>query len=52
MFAVGYGSYEFMKQASGLINVYCLKNPSHPEYSFQTESGVMCLHFHPRELRG
>ncbi|PNW75678.1 hypothetical protein CHLRE_12g536550v5 [Chlamydomonas reinhardtii] len=47
MFAVGYGSYEFLKQASGLINIYSLKNPSHPEYTFHTESGVMCVHFHP-----
>lgn len=47
LFAVGYGSYEFLKQSSGLINVYSLKNPSHPEFSLSTESGVMCLHFHP-----
>jgi len=47
LFAVGYGSYDFMKQASGLICCFSLKNPSHPEYSFTTETGVMCLHFHP-----
>ncbi|PNH05389.1 Dynein, intermediate chain, flagellar outer arm [Tetrabaena socialis] len=47
MFAVGYGSYEFLKQASGLINIYSLKNPSHPEYTFNTESGVMSVDFHP-----
>ncbi|KAG2499404.1 hypothetical protein HYH03_002978 [Edaphochlamys debaryana] len=47
MFAVGYGSYEFLKQASGLINIYSLKNPSHPEYTLHTESGVMSVHFHP-----
>ena len=41
LFAVGYGSYEFLKQASGLISVYSLKNPSHPEFQFTTESGVM-----------
>jgi hypothetical protein len=47
MFAVGYGSYEFLKQASGLIHIFSLKNPSHPEFTFTTESGVMALHFHP-----
>jgi dynein intermediate chain 1 len=47
LFAVGYGSYDFLKQASGLVNIYSLKNPSHPEFAYSTESGVMCLHFHP-----
>ncbi len=47
LFAVGYGSYDFLKQSAGLINIYSLKNPSHPEFSLSTESGVMCLHFHP-----
>mmetsp|Transcript_22365 Transcript_22365/g.26943 ORF Transcript_22365/g.26943 Transcript_22365/m.26943 type:complete len:668 (+) Transcript_22365:178-2181(+) len=48
LFAVGYGSFDFMKQSSGLICCYSLKNPSHPEYTFTTESGVMCLDFHPQ----
>jgi dynein intermediate chain 1, axonemal len=30
-----------------LICLYSLKNPSFPEYQISTESGVMCLHFHP-----
>ncbi len=47
LFAVGYGSFDFVKQMSGLICCYSLKNPSHPEYAFTTESGVMCLDFHP-----
>lgn len=47
MFAVGYGSYEFLKQTSGLICIFSLKNPSHPEFTFETGSGVMSLHFHP-----
>eukprot|EP00741_Cyanophora_paradoxa_P015118 tig00020848_g14589.t1 len=46
LFAVGYGSYDFMKQGSGLICCFSLKNPSHPEYMFTTESGVMCLDWH------
>jgi len=48
MFAAGYGSYDFLKQGSGLICCFTLKNPSHPEYCFSTDSGVMCLDFHPQ----
>jgi dynein intermediate chain 1, axonemal len=32
LFAVGYGSYDFLKQSSGLICLYTFKNPKHPEY--------------------
>ncbi|XP_064259858.1 dynein axonemal intermediate chain 1 [Passer domesticus] len=46
LFAVGYGSYDFMKQGHGMLLLYTLKNPSFPEYSFSCESGVMCLDFH------
>ncbi|NXS89194.1 DNAI1 protein, partial [Erpornis zantholeuca] len=46
LFAVGYGSYDFMKQGHGMLLLYTLKNPSFPEYSFSSESGVMCLDFH------
>jgi dynein intermediate chain 1 len=46
LFAVGYGSYDFLKETSGLICCYTVKNPTWPEYSFTTESGVMCLDFH------
>ena len=48
LFSVGYGSFDVVKQMSGLICCYSLKNPSHPEYAFTTESGVMCLDFHPQ----
>lgn len=48
MFAVGFGSYDFLEQNSGLIYIYSLKNTSHPEYTFSTESGVTCLDFHPQ----
>jgi dynein intermediate chain 1 len=48
LFAVGYGSYDFMRQGSGLICCFSLKNTSHPEYTFSTECGVLCLHFHPQ----
>lgn len=46
LFAVGYGSYDFLKQSSGLICLYTFKNPKHPEYQFSTEAGVMCMDFH------
>ncbi|NXK64556.1 DNAI1 protein, partial [Sylvietta virens] len=46
LFAVGYGSYDFMKQGHGMLVLYTLKNPSFPEYSFSSDSGVMCLDFH------
>ncbi|KAJ9462041.1 Dynein [Diplonema papillatum] len=46
LFAVGYGSYEFLKQGTGVILCWSLKNWSYPEYSFTTESGVMCIDFH------
>jgi dynein intermediate chain 1 len=47
LFAVGYGSYEFTRQGSGVICCYSLKNTFHPEFMFTTESGVMSLDFHP-----
>lgn len=48
LFAVGYGSYDFMRQGSGMICCFSLKNTSFPEYIFATESGVMCIDFHPQ----
>eukprot|EP00996_Jenningsia_fusiforme_P005665 NODE_667_length_1996_cov_12.812018_g617_i0.p1 GENE.NODE_667_length_1996_cov_12.812018_g617_i0~~NODE_667_length_1996_cov_12.812018_g617_i0.p1 ORF type:complete len:631 (+),score=160.13 NODE_667_length_1996_cov_12.812018_g617_i0:160-1893(+) len=48
LFAVGYGSYDFLKQGTGMIHCFTLKNPSFPEYTFATESGVMSLDFHPQ----
>lgn len=47
LFALGLGSYEFMRQKMGLVCLYSIKNTNHPEYSFNTESGVMSLDFHP-----
>ena len=35
-----------MRQGSGMICCFSLKNTSHPEYTFNTDSGVMCLDFH------
>ncbi|KAL7550236.1 hypothetical protein ACHAWF_013476 [Thalassiosira exigua] len=48
MFAVGYGSYDFMRQGTGMVCCFSLKNTSYPEYVISTESGVMCLDFHPQ----
>jgi len=57
LFAVGYGSYEFIEKKqqrkTGLICCYTLKNTSHPEYMFSCESGVMTVAFnkdHPALL--
>lgn len=49
LFAIGFGSYDFLKQGSGVVCCYSLKNSSHPEFTFTTESGVMCLDFHPQQ---
>ncbi|KAJ3064774.1 cytoplasmic dynein with WD40 domain, partial [Podochytrium sp. JEL0797] len=48
LFAVGYGSYDFSKQGPGMIACFTLKNTSHPEFLYTTDSGVMSLDFHPQ----
>jgi len=48
MFAVGYGSYDFIRQGAGIVCCFSLKNTSYPEYVLTAESGVMCLDFHPQ----
>merc|ERR1719359_15243 len=45
--AVGFGSYDFMKQGTGVICCYSLKNTRYPEYVFNTDAGVCCLDWHP-----
>lgn len=47
LFAVGYGSYDFMRQTKGLICIYSLKNTSNAEYTINLQSGVVCMDFHP-----
>mgnify|MGYP003885663479 FL=1 len=47
LFTVAYGSYDFMKQGSGLIYCYTLKNTACPLYAFRTSSGVLCVDWHP-----
>jgi hypothetical protein len=46
MFAISYGSYDYMRQGPGMISCFSLKNPSYPEIIYQTDSGVMCIDFH------
>lgn len=49
MFAVGFGSYDYLRQTGGMVAVFSLKNPSYPEFDFETSSGVMCLDIHPKK---
>ena len=39
LFAVSFGSYDFMKQTRGLVCLYSLKNPSYPDYIYSVNSG-------------
>ena len=48
MVAMGYGSYDFLKPVAGLVCVFSLANPTYPEASLPTASGVLCLDFHPQ----
>ena len=48
LFAVGYGSFDFMKQGSGMLCLFSLKNPSWPEFHCSLHCGVMCLDWHPQ----
>jgi dynein intermediate chain 1 len=48
LFAVSYGSYEFLKQASGGgVVIYSLKNPKFPELIVGTNCTACCLDFNP-----
>lgn len=38
---------DFLKQSRGMFLIYSLKNPSYPESIYHSDSGVMCLDFHP-----
>ncbi|KAK5872828.1 hypothetical protein PBY51_013490 [Eleginops maclovinus] len=46
LFAVGMGSYDFIKQGRGMLVYYSLKNSAYPEYIYPTHSGVLCLDIH------
>lgn len=44
MFAVSFGSFEFLKQqAGGAVAIYSLKNPKFPELLIQTDFTVCCV---------
>ncbi|XP_064607782.1 dynein intermediate chain 2, ciliary-like isoform X2 [Liolophura sinensis] len=47
LFAVAFGSYDFVKQGIGMILYFSEKNPSYPEFIYNVDSGVMCLDIHP-----
>ncbi len=40
-------SDDFTKQTSGMLLFHSLKNPSFPDYIFETKSGILCLDVHP-----
>lgn len=48
LFAVGYGSFDFLRPSSGRVACYSLKCPTTPECCFDTDSGVASLAFHPQ----
>ncbi|MCQ2820272.1 MAG: WD40 repeat domain-containing protein [archaeon] len=64
LFAAGFGNYEFPKSKeekgelddkgddnneTGFIYVFSIKNNYFPEVKYKTESGVLCLDFHPKD---
>jgi dynein intermediate chain 1 len=48
LLAVGHGMYDFGDLAKGVVCFHSLKNPTYPEMAFELDSGVMCLHIHPK----
>ena len=49
LFAVGYGSFDFMRPTGGAVACISLKCPNTPECSFDTpDAGVTALAFHPQ----
>lgn len=49
MFSISCSKFsdDFMKQGNGMILFNSMKNPSFPEFVYETDSGVMCLDLHP-----
>jgi len=45
--AVGFGSYDFSRQGTGVICCYSLKNTRSPEYVFTCDAGVCSIDWHP-----
>jgi len=48
LFAVSFGSYEYLKQGSGVVGIYSLKNTKFPEFLYTTTCTVCCLDWHPK----
>jgi dynein intermediate chain 1, axonemal len=47
IFAVAYGSFDFLQPTSGLVCIFALANPTYPEVAFPTDAGALTLAFHP-----
>jgi len=39
LFVAAFGSFDFQKQASGLVAGFSLKNPAYPDFTFTLKSG-------------
>ncbi|KAJ3358980.1 cytoplasmic dynein with WD40 domain [Allomyces javanicus] len=48
LFVVAFGSYQFAKQGPGVLCCFSLKNPSFPEFTFNTPAGVTAIDVHPK----
>ncbi|KNE54217.1 hypothetical protein AMAG_00208 [Allomyces macrogynus ATCC 38327] len=48
LFVVAFGSYQFAKQGPGVLCCFSLKNPSFPEFTFNTSAGVTAIDVHPK----
>ncbi len=52
LFAVSYGSFDWVRQGAGGVAVFTLKNTSAPEHYFTAECGVPCRRPPPPPPRG
>ncbi|KAF6216543.1 hypothetical protein GE061_000886 [Apolygus lucorum] len=50
MFAVSFGTYNVLAyKTKGIVCIYTLKNPSHPEYKFKFKTGAQTVDIHSKE---
>jgi len=49
VFVVGYGSFDYAKQGKGYLVYFSMKNPSYPEGTVPSPSGIMCLSVNPKK---
>ncbi|OAF66873.1 Axonemal dynein intermediate chain 1 [Intoshia linei] len=47
LFGASFGSFEFRKDTKGMFMFFSLKNPSYPDYTFETNVGIMSFNIHP-----